>query len=585
MNTTIPVRRRRTGGKKSRTGCRTCRLRHVKCDEAPGSCQNCGSTGRVCDGYVHRLPVGGHSIIKTLASARISADVGIGFRWVMTSDERRCFSFFQHHTVPTFLEFFESSLWQNLVLQMSQSDPAVFHAAVALSAIHQDTEAKGMPLAAEIPFEPGNTLLLFAQDQLGRAFNLLTRRHASHDPTLRNVTLLCCLLFVLADLLWGHYDSALNHLQSGLRILQELQADRELVAPTARERRIERCLVAAFAHLDILSAHFGVGGPLLCIDALPANPKPITMFNNMKEARDAFEPILSAGHGFIAPCMGMADEEIAQNYDMILPRQFQVWSRFSEFVRVYKIFYRESYARLTHKEQRSADIIYLQCLSLSISIRTCVLGENNAALAYYTSDLEAVVCLAEAILKKFPTRPTFTMDIGVIAPLYHASIASIDYRVRWRAIRLLHSWPHREGPFDSNWVALLAEELLKRDLLAQHNLTLEASPYLGDFPEDPFSPAHILHNIQVSQRHRRMLHTAGPVLGEADDGNMSPDNLIGSSKCMTGWSCIRAYRAVDTACVSPAFTFRSFHFAFHHVTYRATIARQVSVHWKMPHQR
>ncbi|CAG8008182.1 unnamed protein product [Penicillium nalgiovense] len=301
------------------------------------------------------------------------------------------------------------------------------------------------------------------------------------------------------------------------------------------------------------------------------------MFNNMKEARDAFEPILSAGHGFIAPCMGMADEEIAQNYDMILPRQFQVWSRFSEFVRVYKIFYRESYARLTHKEQRSADIIYLQCLSLSISIRTCVLGENNGALAYYTSDLEAVVCLAEAILKKFPTRPTFTMDIGVIAPLYHASIACIDYRVRWRAIRLLHSWPHREGPFDSNWVALLAEELLKRDLLAQHNLTLEASPYLGDLPEDSFSPTYILHNIQVSQRHRRMLHTAGPVLGEADDGNMSPDNLIGSSKCMTGWSCIRAYRAVDTACVSPAFTFRSFHFAFHHDTYRATINCETSL--------
>jgi hypothetical protein len=287
------------------------------------------------------------------------------------------------------------------------------------------------------------------------------------------------LLFVLSDLLWGHYDSALNHLQSGLRILQELQADRELVAPTARERRIEQCLVAAFAYLDILSAHFGVGGPLLCIDALPAYPNPITMFNSMKEARDAFELILSAGNGFIAPCMGMTDEEIAQNYDRILPRQFQVWSRFSEFVRVYKTFYHDFHARLTHKEQRSADIIYLQCLSLSTSIQTCVLGENSAALAYYTSDLEAVVCLAEADLKKFPTRPTFTMDIGVIAPLYHASIACIDYRVRWRAIRLLHFWPHREGPFDSNWVALLAEEVLKRDLLAQHNLTLEASPLLG----------------------------------------------------------------------------------------------------------
>ncbi len=70
---------------------------------------------------------------------------------------------------PHFPGILRISLWQNLILQMKPVRPSGVPA-VALSAIHQDTEAKGMPLAAEIPFEPENTLLLFAQRPTGTRF-------------------------------------------------------------------------------------------------------------------------------------------------------------------------------------------------------------------------------------------------------------------------------------------------------------------------------------------------------------------------------------------------------------------------------
>ncbi|RDW74905.1 hypothetical protein BP6252_06047 [Coleophoma cylindrospora] len=36
---------------KTKTGCMTCKIRRVKCDEGKPACKKCVSTGRVCDGY------------------------------------------------------------------------------------------------------------------------------------------------------------------------------------------------------------------------------------------------------------------------------------------------------------------------------------------------------------------------------------------------------------------------------------------------------------------------------------------------------------------------------------------------------
>ncbi|PYI03204.1 hypothetical protein BO78DRAFT_375519 [Aspergillus sclerotiicarbonarius CBS 121057] len=539
-------RQRQTRGKRSKAGCRTCRARHVKCDETPGACRNCTSTGRSCDGYdIQRLPAAGKSLVKLLGAPQITVDIRTGFRWAMTSDERRCFAYFQHHTVPTFREMFDSSLWQRLVLQMAQSDPAVYHAAVALSALHQDSEAKGMPLAADIPTHP-DPWLCFAQEQLGRAFQILTRRRSSHDPRLRNITLLCCLLFVLSDLLRGQYDGAFVHLQSGLRILQELQAERELVAPTPREERVEQGLVAAFAHLDISSAHYGTGAPFLCIDTIPtdvySHMESGVVFRSLREAHDALYLVISASYRFMVPCMGMTDEELAQNYGTILPQQLRICSKITHFWQSFEPFYRASYAHLSHKDRRSAEIIHIQYVGLLVSVKTCVLGRNEAAMACFTPDLEAVVTLAEGFLERYPDRPTVSVGCGIIAPMYHPALSCRDYRIRWRAIKVLRAWPHREGPFDSNWIASLAEEALRLEFLARPGASLDLSEAMGVSEDDEFSPTRILKEITERQRQTHVRRMASRGM-EGNDPSNFPIEVLGSVKCVVGWSCMRAFMA------------------------------------------
>jgi hypothetical protein len=44
-------KKKKRPNKKTKTGCRTCRIRRVKCDEAKPNCQRCQIFGVNCDGY------------------------------------------------------------------------------------------------------------------------------------------------------------------------------------------------------------------------------------------------------------------------------------------------------------------------------------------------------------------------------------------------------------------------------------------------------------------------------------------------------------------------------------------------------
>ncbi|RAH49985.1 Zn(II)2Cys6 transcription factor, partial [Aspergillus brunneoviolaceus CBS 621.78] len=477
---------------RSRTGCRTCRARRIKCDETPVACRNCSSTGRQCDGYdVHRLPPKLKSTGKKKTLTAPPKLLGLAggpsqalnrLDWTMTSDERRCVAYFQHHTVPTLLEFFDSTLWQKLVLQLSRSEPPVYHAIVALSAIHENSEANGMPLATPSELVAENPWHQFAQDQLARAITLLNRRSASQDPRFREVILVCCLLFVLADLLRGQYDSGFAHLRSGLLILQELQQHGEFGNCASSRGLVEQCIVTAFAHLDILASHYDRIFPMLQpLHPLtqPSNHDPTTTttttttnpnsptqpFQSLPEARAAFDTLLRTSYRFSAPSMGLTAPQISANYAALQTEQHAVWSEATLFAQRFRPLYRHAYPDLSAKEQRGADIINLHLVSLRVCMHSCLLGSNRAALAHYRADLQHTCELVEALMTTFPDhRPSFTLETGVLPPLYLAAILGDDYRVRWRATGLMRSWPHREGPFDSNWLASLAEEALLLDL-------------------------------------------------------------------------------------------------------------------------
>ncbi|KAE8141632.1 hypothetical protein BDV38DRAFT_190318 [Aspergillus pseudotamarii] len=531
---------RRTGGRKSRTGCRSCRARHIKCDEAPERCRNCTATGRVCDGYdVHRLPLAKKAGVDATRPA-MTLVMAQRPTWPMTSDERRCLAYFQHRTVPMILEFYDSSLWRELVLWMSQSEPVVYHAVIALSAVHQDMERRGMPLLIQEAYNIWNS---FALEQLGRAFSCLIKRRMSHDPRLRDVILTCCLLFIMLDLLRGRYDDAFRHLKSGLRILKESTAPKAPISRVPREEAIEPCLVETFYHLGIQSTLFGVETSRLPIDdeSKPGGGGSVA-FDSLEQARQAFNAPLRAVYQFTGPCMGLSAVEIASHYETLQLKQLAAWSSLSQYMDSFDLFYRRASSALRPKEQRGADMLYLQQLGLAVSLKTCLLGGNTPAYEHYTSDYRKIVVLAERIVKSFPQPPAVSINNGVIPTLYRTAMVCRDYTIRWRAIELLQTWPHREGPFDSNWFLYVALETMKAELLTQYKSQENKHPpgvILTDSRGEELSWNKVLVKIVENQR-----HTARAMGKGLDDGTSSPLELAGAVKCMTGWACVRGFKAV-----------------------------------------
>lgn len=523
----------RAVGKKSRSGCRSCRARRIKCDETPNACRNCTSTGRVCDGYdLHRLPR------RRKARADGATPPGVLAitpkpPWAMTSDERQCLSYFQHRTVPTILQFYDSLLWQRLILQMSQSEPAVYHAVVALGAIHQNSEMEGMSLLVRNLY---NTRNMFALAQLGRAFTFLTQRRLSHDPRLRPVILVCCLLFVVSDLLQGQYDAAFKHLSSGLRILREEKAERALLSTMPREGPIDRSLVEAFYHLGIQSTLFGFEDSLLPIDDGKYNIE----FHTLYEARQAYNIPLHAVYRFTGPCIGLSASYIKSNYDVLQSRQLAAFAILNKYMDLFERFYRTSYARLSRKEQRGANLLYLQQLGLALSLKTCLLAGDPTAYDYYTPDYEMILLAAAKVIEDFTERPGISLNVGVIPILFRTAMACRDRSLRWRAIELLQTWPHREGPFDSNWFVHVSLETLKLELLAESGGRRgqdNPKPTLTTISGERLSFKRLM--VKIKQGQRNAVRAMGKGL---NDGKHSPLELVGSVKCSESWSCVRLFK-------------------------------------------
>ncbi|KAL4871873.1 hypothetical protein BDV12DRAFT_205714 [Aspergillus spectabilis] len=440
--------RRKALGQRSRTGCRTCRKRHVKCDETPGACQKCKSTGRTCEGYdLQRLP-------HKRSPASPSSSLARTFRWKTTSDEQRCFSFFQHRTAPTIIAYFDCFMWQELVLRAAQIEPAVFHAVVAFSAVHADYEmSSGM---GQLQLRSDNIWQQFATDQCGRAYQRLGLRSASHDPVLRDVTLVCCVLFMMVDMMRGESDTALIHLKHGLQILHETQHRPMSAASAAFHSMLGQCLSDAFVSLDVQSIYLGVEKPT--IPSSPAQPlgnapNDHLVIESLRQARQSFDPIMGDIIRFHLYTSSLPSDIIVTNYGPLSDLQFSLSSLLNRFTNALDAFLRSSFPTLDMKGQRSLHTIRLHQLMLSILLHRCLVIDPDGLLSFHTPTFEKMTLLAETIIASFTDRPSVCLDMGVILPLSFIRNHCRDPTIQHRAINALREWPHREGPWESSLAA------------------------------------------------------------------------------------------------------------------------------------
>ncbi|EXJ77513.1 hypothetical protein A1O3_09740 [Capronia epimyces CBS 606.96] len=208
--------------RRSATGCITCKIRRVKCDEGRPCCTRCSSTGRKCDGYLDRTPAPNQPAPAALLVIW-NLDVDLT-TWDRDHVVRTGFRFFADMCAPVLLNYGSHFFWTQLVLQAGQACLSVKHLIVAVSrlACHN----LGLLPGVESPMD--DRIFLSHYGQALKSFSQTKNLD-------QGIALMACLLLILCDEFQQRPFAALQHIIAGRKILASYCANRSTYRNTTVE--------------------------------------------------------------------------------------------------------------------------------------------------------------------------------------------------------------------------------------------------------------------------------------------------------------------------------------------------------------
>ncbi|KAJ3497274.1 hypothetical protein NLG97_g2034 [Lecanicillium saksenae] len=217
----VPQKRSIQSRTKVKTGCKTCRIRKIKCDEEKPACKKCVSTGRTCDGYESVFRFAAHPPPNSGSLHFNKAEVSLplvhsGLSEIAEEDiERlnRCFS------IKTMLDVkLGCGEEAKQLLAASLTDPAIRHAISSLRTLREDLDATGNGRTAITEHAP---CYGYGLKKYNMALSGLLSDMSFHTTNKLRSALLCCQIFISIEQLLGNYDAMAQHIVRGLMILHE----------------------------------------------------------------------------------------------------------------------------------------------------------------------------------------------------------------------------------------------------------------------------------------------------------------------------------------------------------------------------
>ncbi|KUJ16035.1 uncharacterized protein LY89DRAFT_697996 [Mollisia scopiformis] len=216
---------------KVKTGCTTCRVRKVKCDEKKPFCQKCINTGRTCDGYqspfkyfisqrIIRAPNDGIKSNDVLPPIRPT------FLGIAPQDIDLLSRYFSTKTL------FEVKLGYNeearQVLLASLTDSPLRHAVLSLKALREDLETSGDGPESVVQ---QTSSFQYGLQQYNIALRSLAFNLSSPSSSGLKSALLCCQVFISIEQVQKNHGAMAQHIIRGLRIMHEYRARPTFVTP------------------------------------------------------------------------------------------------------------------------------------------------------------------------------------------------------------------------------------------------------------------------------------------------------------------------------------------------------------------
>ncbi|KAF2492596.1 hypothetical protein BU16DRAFT_563908 [Lophium mytilinum] len=551
------IKRTRARVLRVRTGCITCKKRHLKCDEEKPFCRQCISAGFKCDGY---KPPQRAKSRKTIATSTLVAPLAAQKRLL---PDPGCYELklYQRYVAPKLSSYSDAAFWNVLIPQMSQTEPAIQHAVVAICAVHRDLESRDLE-SIRCYSQPSvlrpNPLALKKASQ---AMQSLSQRITS-DPSSSLVPLVACLLFTCLELLCGNFETAIVHVANGFRILNSLGsteiADRSH-QQIADMHTVDKEVAPVFQHLSVLCLLFGQTHAFDTSGHVATTE--FATFTSLESARRNLFELFSQVFRFIKVASDKADKESIALADLIekvkFERRLQHWYSCMEQ-------YVKSAAKLGHYvNENTANILRLHHRTILVWLSVC-LSVDGADLNLHTSNFEEIVRLCESLVQDSPSKRNspgstatsppqtpghnkFSFGMGMIPSLYWVARECRDATIRKRASDLLLKALLRESLWDVHVFFKIAERAKAIEESRKHTQKPHSPEdclrgdlsLASDHKSSPELPVHNIRHVQTSRIHNSLI-----------SNNCASDQRSGASFRAKPWGPFGAWHIWDdSVCV------------------------------------
>ncbi|GIJ83045.1 hypothetical protein Asppvi_001562 [Aspergillus pseudoviridinutans] len=446
---------------RSRNGCTTCKIRKVKCGEEKPNCIRCTSTGRKCD-YPSPAP-------SRHASTSASSVVPVLDRPLSLSPsrvwlERRAFAHYAQHAASFIGGGLEIDFWVGVLTQVCRTEPAVWDAINAISALFENPDPCIDPVWPRQNNNGSQVLRPSHRDALRWYSRSLAtmRRQIDRGSVDMNVALISCILFICIEMVQGRVDEALRLYQQGVGLIFDLRAGGTRMGSCTDFALLQDTIIPFFLRLGTIAQRISgvpVSGLLEEMQGRTEN-----IFSSLSSARLAMAALAAEGmifqrsveEHFATKGPGCAVPLAFKSKQKDLQKRLAKWHR--------------AYTDFVNSSDPSEVPIGLTSLLLSFhavtSIVTAVSTEHletayDAFLPQFRLIVEQSAVHLEASAGPNGRQPPFTLETGPGLSLLMTAIKCRDPWLRRRALELLRKAPPVQALYRCAPGATLAESFIK----------------------------------------------------------------------------------------------------------------------------
>jgi cholestenol Delta-isomerase len=384
------------------------------------------------------------------------------------STEMLYFDFFRSKTAPGTNQFVGSDFWQKLVLQLSHEEPAVKHAVLAISAVHQQWDMYGSS-----SYDVDSNAFVQYGKAVADAKTMLRRTQAGSNARKGDIekVLVACILFVCFENLVGDFERASLHLANGLQILESegMQLSARGLHHNLDQDIVELLNQFDFQAMTFSQAQFPMRKAADRFSSIRLNRLP-DRFESLSEVRIyLFEHInwaLAIDEVLVMSRMGQRQHPVKDPPEMLIEATIEhvkINATLGQFWELVEEFVDRSCIPTDPMFRSSPSYLYLLTYFRVIHMLTEA-GSTGHETSWDACIPEMVVAIEELKYLHKHTKAVgindkapLSLEVGICVPLYVIGNKCRDPILRRRVVDILESDQRKEGIWESFGTARVVE--------------------------------------------------------------------------------------------------------------------------------